>query len=335
MTLEYRSRPMRPADVAECAKIIAAHPVIGPRYGSAIKDLRSAWRRLLQCEGQAAAVLEEMNGSRATICFVGVSVFVCDDFMRELKARPLRWIGPELITRIMRGDSPLLSGKQLRDANSCTGMNLVVWEGCIRQGYEQHIEIHRRLLELFIELHSGYIWNEVTAQQMESVERLEWTLNSGGRLWDPALGRYVESLGKDPREIIKEPHLAGITREIDRSKPGSWVGTLFDYHPPRLGLSPSEQRLMLCALSGRTDEELSDELGASISTVKNTWRSIFNRAASHLPELFSNPSKPDLRVPGRGKEKRRPLLAYLRQHPEELRPMSLKLVKQLQTNAIR
>ncbi|HTD44926.1 MAG TPA: hypothetical protein VK687_12125 [Bryobacteraceae bacterium] len=322
-----RSRPMRPKDVAECARIVAAHPVIGPRYGSAIADLRPAWLRLLSCEAKCAMVLEEVNRSHATICFVGVSIFVGDNFIREIK-NPLRWLGPELARGMMRGDLPLLSGRQLREANSRGGLNLIVWEGCIRPEFEQHAEVHRRLLKLFIEEHCGYLWKEVIASQMESVERLQWTLQTGGLLWSPARGRYVESLDKDPREILEEPHLIGVTREIEHARPGTWVGSLFDYHPPQLGFSPSEQQLLLSALSDRTDEELSDELGNSLSTVKNTWRSVYDRAASCLPDLFPHHARADLRLSQRGKEKRRFLMAYLREHPEELRPVSRKLPQQ-------
>ena len=116
-------------------------------------------------------------------------------------------------------------------------------------------------------------------------------LKTGGLLWDPKRGRYVEPLEKHPQEIIRKPHILGVTREIEHQRPGSWVGALFDYHPPRIGFSRGEQRLLLAALSGRTDEELSDHLGVSVSTVKNTWRSIYNRTASCLPELFPNHSR--------------------------------------------
>lgn len=322
-----RSRPMRPKDVAECVGIVAANPVRGPRYGNAIAGLCPAWLRLLQCEAHRAMVIEEVDGLHATICAVGVSVFVGDDFIREIKS-PLRWVGPELAKRIMRRDSPLLSDRRLREANSCGGLNLIVWESCIRPGFEKHSDLHRKILTIFIEEHCGYLWKEVIASQMDSVERLQWTLHTGGLLWNPARSRYVESLDKDPREIIKEPHLIGVTREIERGRPGTWVGTLFDYHPPELGFSRSEQRLLLSALSDRTDEELSEELGTSLSTVKNTWRSVYNRAAARLPDLFPDNARADLHLSQRGKEKRRFLLAYLREHPEELRPVSRKLLLQ-------
>ena len=92
----------------------------------AVADLRSAWLRLLGCKAMKAAVIEEVNGSRATICFVGVSTFVDDDFIRELKKAPPFWVGPELARRVVRGDSPPLSDKQVREANSLGGVNLLV-----------------------------------------------------------------------------------------------------------------------------------------------------------------------------------------------------------------
>jgi hypothetical protein len=184
------------------------------------------------------------------------------------------------------------------------------------------------MLSVFIEEHRGYHWKEAISSQMESVDRLLWTLNSGGLFWDPGLGRYIESLAKEPLEILRKPHILGVTREIEHQRPGSWVGALFDYHPPQIGFSRGEQRLLLSALSGQTDEELSADLGTSASTVKNTWRSIYNRAASCLPELFPEYTRSDARISERGKEKKRHLLAYLREHPEELRPVSRKLLEQ-------
>jgi DNA-binding CsgD family transcriptional regulator len=326
MSLQHR--PMHPGDVANCADIIAAHPVIGPRYGKEIANLRSAWLRLLEGQANGTVIIEEVDKSSATICFVGVSVFVGDGFVREIKSPPLRWVGPELTRRIMRGDSPVLTDRQLRVANSCGGMNLVVWEGCIRPEFQQHPEIHRRIIDLFLEIHRGYLWKEAIASQMESVERLRWTLDSGGLLWNAAEGHYSESLEGHPLKIVWEPHIIGVTQEIERARPGTWIGALFDYRPPRIGLSLSEQRMLLSALNGRTDEDLSDHLGLSHSTVKNTWSSIYNRAVSRLPEIFPDSSPANAGTFERGKEKRRRLLAYLREHPEELRPVSRKLLQQ-------
>jgi len=135
-------RPMMPKDVPECVEIIASHPVIGPRYGSRIKDLSKAWMRLLGCEAKCATVFQ-LGGSLSLICCVGVSVFVSDEFVRELKAQPFFWTGPELMKRIVGGNSPILCDRQLREDNSRGGLNLLTWEGCIRSGFEMNQEIPR------------------------------------------------------------------------------------------------------------------------------------------------------------------------------------------------
>jgi hypothetical protein len=326
MSLRYR--PMQPEDVEESVRIVAEHPVIGPRYGPTIRHLSPAWLRLLHCEAKTAGVFEEVQAGRPRICSVGVVVFVCDEFLAELKRPPLVWWGPELAKRIVQGVSPVLSDHQLRAANSCGGLNLLSWEAPIRPEFERRSDVHREMIEAFIELHRGFQWKEAICSQLESAERLQWALDSGGFLWDGATGCYVKLGKRRPEEVFKAPHLVGVTRELESRRPGSWVGALFDYHLPRLGFSRAEQRLLLSALSGGTDEKLAEELAMSPSTVKNTWRSIYDRAASRMPQLFSDDSRTDSRGSERGKERRRPLLAYLREHLEELRPVSKKLIEQ-------
>jgi len=50
------------------------------------------------------------------------------------------------------------------------------------------------------------------------------------------------------------------------------------------------------------------------------WLSVYRRMADHLPNLDSHALQPNAPMAQRGVEKRRHLLAYLRKHPEELRP---------------
>ena len=153
---------MQPGDIRECVDIVANHPIIGPRYGPAIKDLPEALLRLLQCEAKIAVVVHAHEGSRARMCFSGISVIVQDDFLLEMKTPPHFWVGPELTRRIMRGESPVLTGKQLREGNSRDGLNLVSWEGAstIRPEYQACGEVHRYLMSVFIQEHRGYLWKE-------------------------------------------------------------------------------------------------------------------------------------------------------------------------------
>ena len=330
--MSFRARQMQPKDVRECAEIIAAHPVIGARYGPAISDLRVAWLQLLRSKAKTATVFEKLEESRARLCFVGVSVFVSDDFIRELKTPPLCWFGPNLAKRIARGDSPLLSEKQFADANTRGGLNLLVWEGCFHPEFKNDIELPRAVMDTFVAHHRGFQLKELISSELESAERLEWTLRSGSLFWDPENGHYTESMRSSPEEAVRRPHRVGLTRELELSRrpwSASWVGTLFDYHPPRCGFSPSEQRLLLLALSGEagTDQELADALDISLPRVKKLWLSVYRRVSDCVPELIQDRSQLRAGPSERGKEKKRHLLAYLREHAEELRPVSRKLLR--------
>ena len=320
MGLRYRR--MQSSDVSNCVQVLTKIPAIRRRYGSAIADVQAAWHRLIGCEAMGTAVFEEVDGAQVTTWGVGVGIFVHDDFVRELKTPPLFWIGPELAKRVVQGDSPILSDNEVREANSTGGLNLVVWEGCPIPEFAKRPDAIHLMMTAFIQLYRGFRCKEAISLQAESAERLQWTIDGGGLLWDAARGRYVRSLGKELAEVFGEPHVVGTTPEVESGRPGSSVSPLFDYHRPQFGFSRGEQRLLLAALPGRTDEELCRELYTSVPTVKSMWRTIFNRAAARLPELFPDHLHMDARNAERGKERRRHLLAYLREHPEELRPVS-------------
>jgi hypothetical protein len=323
-------QPMQPHHIPECVELIASHPVVGPRYGKRVSDLGTVWARLLHSDAQVARVLHAGEGPAPPICCVGFSVFVTDEFVREMKRPPGFWVGPELSKRILEGRSPVLSDSQVLEANSRGGLNLLVWEGCVRREFETESDVHRTVMIGFIEAHRGYLWKELISSQLESADRLLWTIKTGGLWWNPRKRCYTDVL-ENPREIVQKPHVVGITREIEvgRQVPwaNSWVGTLFQYQVPKCGFSRREQKMLSAALASDsgTDLELSRTLGVSLPTVKKVWLSVYERAADHLPEILPNSPRPQSPACERGREKRRRLLAYLREHPEELRPFSQKI----------
>jgi hypothetical protein len=177
-------------------------------------------------------------------------------------------------------------------------------------------------------VHRGFRLKEMITSQAESVERLKWAVDAGGLIWDPERARYVNSPRRNAEEFIRKPHIVGITRELEFGRLGSWVGTLFDYVPPRFGFSRSEQRMLLAALAGKsgTDEELTEALGVSLPTIKKMWLSVYRRMTDGQSKTIRDFTRSG--VAERGKEKRRHVLAYLRDHPEELRPVSQKHLQQ-------
>ena len=314
-----RWRPMRPEDVLGCADMIAAHPVSGARYGDQIIHLGKVWLSLLGREAFRAVVIESVNGSQLPERIgVGVSAFVSDAFLAELKTPPFRWIGPEFVRRMVEGNDPLLSDKQVRQANAEGGLNLVTWEGALNEEASDSPEALTALISAYVDQHRGFLLKEMAAHAL-SEKLLEAGLRSGGAVLNSA-GQYTDTPEFPVRQIFASPHIVGMTRELALSRVGFWVACLFFHEPPQLSFRPSEQRLLLTALRGGTDEDLSEDLGISLSGVKKTWASIYERAADHIPGFSSNHN--ELSAAERGKEKKQRLLTYLRDHPEELRPAS-------------
>jgi DNA-binding CsgD family transcriptional regulator len=319
---------MRPEDVDRCVEIVAAHPVIGARYGADIEDLGRAWRHLLGSAAVSNNVFERVDGNRATIVGAGFAVFVRDEFMCEIKTPPLRWIGPELAQRVAGKESPVLTDDEVRDANSGAGLSELVWEGMGTPEFAHSMDFYHAMVNSYVEVHRGFLLKEMIAAQAESVERLLSVVESGGLYWNPAQQCYETTSSEPPEIFAARPHLVGITRELANARPGSWISTLFAYRPPRFGFSRGEQQLLMTALKSLygTDQELAGALHLSVPTVKKTWGSIYRRVAGCDPELVPDPALAESGTHERGREKRRSLLAYVREHPEELRPHSRKLL---------
>ena len=89
----------------------------------------------------------------------------------------------------------------------------------------------------------------------------------------------------------------------------------FAYDPPVLGYSPAQRAILRLARQGYTDQEIAATLGKTTDSVKKRWAGIYARFAASFPGRL-----PEGRDGSRGQEKRRTLLAYLKDRPEELRP---------------
>jgi DNA-binding CsgD family transcriptional regulator len=322
--MSVRYRPMQPKDVRRFAEHIAAHPVLGPRYGNLIKDLPAAIRHVLGRDSITAVVFEEFLGSTTQFLGAGVAAFVKDDFLQEVEAIPQFWVGPEFAKRINGGNSPLLSDAEVRDVNSTIGLNLMVWHNSMHPADIIRLGPGTKVMAAFEESYRGFRLRELIAQA-DCIEHMMAMRKAGGLYFDRAqraFGNYPEV---NPANFSDEPRNVGITREVALTHAGSWVASLFLHAPPRFGLNRSEQRLLAAALSGGTDGEIADALGIASFTVKTTWRAIYDRVALYRPDLVPDRLHDDGRAHARGKQKKQRLLDYLREHPEELRPVSRKL----------
>jgi hypothetical protein len=315
--MRLRRRPMTLRDAQACAQLIASHPLESERYGELQQQLSSVWKQCLRSESLITAILEDTESGEPSLQAFGVSAFVTDEFVHSCKMPSMRWIGPELVRRLTRSDPPVLGPHAIRDANSNGGLNVASWAAILcPQNESDRTEVQVELMTAFMQEHSGFKLKEIISQQNERI-MMEVVSNSGGLFWNCAQRRYVEAHNFDVEEVLQHPFILGATRETARQHL-SWTTTLFQYSQPRMYPKPAEQKLLSAAIRGLKDEELSCELGVSLSFIKKTWSSIYDRAAEKLPELNLEIAAGS--VPQRGKEKKQRVLAYVREHPEDCGP---------------
>ena len=88
--------------------------------------------------------------------------------------------------------------------------------------------------------------------------------------------------------------------------------------PPRFFFNASQRRLLWHASFDDSDAALMAQLDVSTHGLKKLWRGVYDRIEDTAPEVFGDDGADD--DGKRGPEKRRQVLAYQRQRPEELRP---------------
>jgi DNA-binding NarL/FixJ family response regulator len=161
--------------------------------------------------------------------------------------------------------------------------------------------------------------------QATVIEEVESAVRSG-RFLIGSDGCPLDTPDRPMAEIVAKPHVFCMTRDLMNKDFGSWTSALFVHQEPKIGFPPAEQRLLEESLHGGTEDEIAQELEIPISAVKKTWRSIYDRVERSsmdiLPKSSYDPDSSD-----RGKGKKHRLLAYVREHPEELRPVSFKLLR--------
>jgi hypothetical protein len=323
MGIRYRS--LLPEDVPNLVSQVAVHPVLGSRYGPLIDDFGAALLRSLGRNYEIACAFEEVDGSRARLLGAGLAGFVTAEFLREVKTRPGFWVGPELVKRILSDANPLLSDNEVRDANSRRELNLLVWHTAIHPNDLNRPEVGVTAADAFFSNFLGFQVTEMLTQA-DSFEHLQGSRNLGCCYFDRRSGCYGDFPDVNRGNFEREPHNIGLDRQSTYTLGHLW--SLFCCPPAQIGLSSSEQRMLRLAFDGGTDEELCTRLHISLTAVKKYWRSIYDRTAEALPHLFADRPRQCISIRERGKERRRRILAYLRGHPEELRPVSRNLLRQ-------
>jgi len=275
--------------------------------------LVSLWTELLSTQAcRTVGVDDRRRPPETRLVGFGMSVFATDDFTRQiLEGRP--FLSRALLEEWEAGRRPFLTTKEVAAGNAGDGLNLVVlhYGWCKDLSPDDMAAIQIRQTERFMHEHAGYLTKEYVQEVFGSV--LRDFMVAGGMvvkqdyredMWCDALAGVPE----DDRPYLtahgSEASRAGTLASIFRSK-----GTR-----PRFGLSPGEQRMLLLALEGQSDEDLAVTLDLSSWTVKKRWQNIYAKVDAVDPNIVTPHRDDKLR------QRRRYLFAHLREHLEELRP---------------
>lgn len=298
------------------AWIARAFPV-GDTLARALPDVLR--RLLMQGILRGSAIERAAVGSWQTeIAGFGLSGFLPNAFAEAYLAAPYGHLELTLLDAARRRarEPALLAPDAVAAANRHGGMTLfpLLWLQTPDTAGDPHA---RELLDLshqiFLRQHRGYrltnILKEAPAERAESFLRggfkVSTKLPAGTRMGFADLGTARD-------------HIVFLAsrRDFQTPWPGAMLDSLFIYHPPQCNFSAAEREVLSRAEWDMTDAEIAAALGATPDAIAKRWRSIYARIARHAPFVL----RTDQTTATRGAEKRRHVVAFVRQHPEELRP---------------
>jgi hypothetical protein len=302
-------RPAEPGDLPRCAELMRQHARLA--YGPALADeLPRFWRQLLDARDPALHVLvDDSRPGTQALRGLASGAFVDPDFLAQELAAPRAGLTQRVVELALQGRSPLLPRAALARAQAADGVHALGLDFALA---DDHFALPAALRWLPTMVASARDW--LGGWRLASFHR-----EVAGR--DLAL--LARSAGVPLRRLdapagapaARPLYLSGCTRVQAQRRTGSFMWWFFQHADPQLRFTPAEQDLLVLALRNLSDADAAARLHLSPHTVAMRWRSLLARASEHRPDLF-----PPHDGVSRGPERRSTLLAWLRQHPEELRP---------------
>lgn len=296
----------RPAIWSDIEPCLAIQPA---RRGDALVGKRVAidvWRHLFGDPFFLSAVLESSPaiGGYRQVGF-GASVLVTSAFAEAEIADPRPDINSRLIAAIHAGRRTLATRDDVARANAGEGVSVLVMCGNWRDEIldpDDRQRVQTLFVASFAQEIAGYRIQRILNESVDEPAR-EFMQRSV--VYQP-IGEFRE-LGRT---------LWVMTPESVKTMLASVGNILFSFDEPVLRLRKSDQQLLVAALGGAIDDDVSGVLGVTLSAVKARWRSVFARISETMPGLLQDIGKSE----GRGMQKRHKVINYVREHPQELRP---------------
>jgi hypothetical protein len=310
-------RPVQVSDLPECLRLLPAYLAADPTDRETIAML---WPRLVGEPGILSGVMEDIArplGQR--IQGWGVSMHLSPSMARELELdrTPRSHLARRVYAGLRSGHFTLMDDRQIGRHNAAGDLELLVLHFTMPHVDLADPQVHKVVAcaqESFRIFHFGYNWRAMHVEN--SADMQEVHLRSGY-----APRRFADEASLQHLPAAMRPSYVGLTRDEARLQlPGTTVRNCFESEPPRFRFSASQRRLLWFALFDESDDALMAQLEVSGHGLKKLWRGIYERIEDVEPEFFGETRSGGADDDGkRGPEKRRQVLAYVRQRLEELR----------------
>jgi hypothetical protein len=314
----------RKTQASDLAKCLQLHPakngaeIVG--HACAVR----AWQQLSEMSHATRSALVERHGKdRVEIVGFGFASFVKKSFVEDEIRNPRPGLNSRIIEGVVSGNSVVATYEEVRDANTRGDLQQVILDTSWKNGALSAAEVDevRVLLgRAYQELFAGYCFSRILCEMVDELD-----------LWHVRgleVFRVVDRFG-DYRRANPETEwnpdrlLLEVSLDSIRADPHSVAAGLFQHHvAPQFGFTRGEQELLELALDAADDVSIAKSSFVTLAAIKRRWSAIFERVGSIRPDLCPLDGEGT-----RGIQKRQRILAYVRSHPEELRPFDLRWQK--------
>jgi hypothetical protein len=319
-----RPRMLLPGDGPACARLMRK---ITPLDDKLDRNLAKVIDQLLEEDRLIGGLIEDYDATgERTVVAATFSGFVLPEFRHYYLDRPWPCLTNWLLLRCLKGESEIFLDRAAQaQGNLNRGLDLVMLD-YIQTPMDFTSPEGRRIMTVFfpffLSIHRGYNLNSMIVEAGAVYGQM--ALSAGFKLY-----RMLDLDGDPPAEPVPSGAMTKravyfFQRDmITDTPPSTPVSAVFTYLPPLFRFTAGEQRMLLRAIDGLTDEEIAGELRVSRDAVKQTWRSIYDHVTQVMPNLVDR-GQMIAAEGGRGQEKRRRIVAYVRDNAQELRPHHLR-----------
>lgn len=321
---QYRIRRFQCADVPFACRLLRRERALPAALDEA---LEKTFLRMLRGQFAFGSMVERLRapGARWEPAGFGLAAFMSDTLAERYFSEPIPFLAVEILeaVRAGRAEEALLHRDEIARRQRLPGSRLAMvvpfWlqDNYDLQGQDawQLMHLASRSVDRYMRgyrLHSVVLEGQRRRTQLQQAAGFEHLVDMSAA---ERRSRW-RSLCDDPR--YQPLQHAVHTRDLHvRVRSGTPVAALFMFREPILDLTDSQKVVLDLALDDFSDEEIASLLGTSTNAVRKRWRGIYEKMEERLGDIFHSTGH---REGVRGHEKRRIAVAWVRDHPEEIRP---------------